>query len=341
MRLPGAAEDVLRFGAARGYPLILKPTSLYSSFFVTRIDGPEQVGRVFAETRVRSRAYARQAGLPRPRWGLQVERFLAGTLHSVDCLVDRRGVVHLTPVVDVLTGHDIGRDGFYDFARLAPSALPTADQQAILRMVARGISALGLRDTPAHAEVILTEDGPRLTEVGARPGGNRTRLLLEAHGVDVMAAVLDVNQGRPPRVDPLRKPGRPFAIVTPFPSAAGTFQSLRGAERVTGLPSYRWHQVTVQQGATISTPPQGQFSFVNIELSSASADQVRQDVARIAAMADLIDLSGPGGTPPANAARTRRRASSASRREAGRPHLILAGLARTSPSRTYESWPST
>jgi len=285
------AWDVLRFGEEHGYPLILKPVRLHSSFFVRRIDGPDQVAQVFAEVAEGCRAFARDAGLPHPHPDLQIEGFLAGTLHSVDCLVGHRGTVHTTPVVDVLTGHDIGRDEFFDFARLAPSTLAADDRQAILTLAERGVRALGLRHCAAHAEVIRTPAGPRLVEIAARPGGNRSRLLWAAHGIDLMGPYLAINRHRRPRLAGRDEPGRPFAIVTPFPSVAGTFRSLRGIERVTGLPSYRWHEVTVRPGTRVRPASCGQPSFVHIELGSSDMDQLRRDVAAIAALADLVEVT--------------------------------------------------
>jgi hypothetical protein len=284
-----SAADVQAFGARCGYPLILKPSRLYSSLFVVKITRRQDVGRTFSGVSGAVRRYAYARGLPENQCGLQVEEFLEGSNHSVDCFVDRDGEVVTTPVVDVLTGQDIGVPDFHHFARLLPSRLPHDAQAQIDGLAKHAVGAVGLRSAVAHVEFILTADGPRLLELAARPGGNRSRLLAAAFGLDLVSSYLALSRGRP--TTPRARFARPFAIVTPFPRSQGIYAGLRAEGRITSLPTYRWHDVSVEPGTRVGTVADGQKAFVSVELAGDRMSEVERDVRRIAKMPDLIALA--------------------------------------------------
>jgi hypothetical protein len=281
-------SDVYNFGEAHHYPLVLKPSRLYHSLFVTRIEGPMDVLPKVTLIHRRLNEYGDAQGIPHEHRGLQVEEYLAGSLHSIDCAIDAEGQVISTPIIDVLTGRDVGSDTFHDYARLTPSRLNNDAQVSLTKLAEVGVKALGLRSTIAHVELILTDDGPRLLEVGARPGGNRCRMLTAAYGIDLISAYANLSRGLPFSLS--KRWSRPFAVVTPFPRTAGTFLGLRRIERVVALPSYRWHEVSVQPGTAVGTVLHGQRTFVTIEFASESILEVEADVQSVSEMTDLVGV---------------------------------------------------
>jgi ATP-grasp domain len=288
----GTQADIAAFGDRCGYPLILKPSRLYSSLFVAKLERPEDIAPVFGRVSSALTRYCDARGLPASHRGLHVEEFIAGSNHSIDCFVTRDGRVTTTPVIDVLTGADIGLPDFHHFARLLPSRVPRAMQAEMAEMAVHAVRAVGLSSAVAHVEFILGADGAKLLELAARPGGNRSRLLAAAFGLDLVGAYLDLSLGRRPALQPRFE--RPFGIVTPFPRRPGRYAGLLGEDRMTSLPSYRWHDVSVPPGTPVGTVGEGQKAFVSIELAAERMADLERDVDRLAAMPDLIALEHEG-----------------------------------------------
>jgi biotin carboxylase len=281
-----SAGDLRAFGAAHGWPVVLKPSLLYSSLFVVPVAGPGEAAGRLAEVTAGLAAHVAAKGLGERFLGVQAEAFLHGTNHSVDVLADAAGRVYTSPVVDVLTGQELGTGDFHHFARLAPSRADPAAVAAMRALAAAAARALDLRRTAGHVEFILTPDGPRLLEVGLRPGGHRNRMLRLGYGTDFAGGYLDVMTGHVPDMSERRR--TPSAIVTPFPATAGCFLGVHGLDRVRALPGYRSHRVYGRPGDTAGKASQGHWQTLSVELSGATMPAVEEDVAAIAGMPDLV-----------------------------------------------------
>ncbi|MGX1562496.1 ATP-grasp domain-containing protein [Streptomyces sp. NPDC055506] len=285
-RAVASAADLREFGEEHGWPVVLKPASLYSSLFVVTVAGPQAVAAAFAQVRDGVADHVRAKGLPQRFTQLQAEEFLAGSNHSVDLVVDRDGVPWPSPVVDVLTGADLGGDDFHHFARYAPSRAPGPARQRMAELAVAAARALELRLCAAHVEFILTPKGPRLLEAGIRPGGHRARVLHQAHGVSFMAAYAAVLRGEQP--DLAERFSKPFGIVTPFPRATGVFDGLHEPQRLTGLASYRGHSVYHSPGKLVGTAAQGHWQVVSAELVADTAESLVRDMEAVWHMDDLV-----------------------------------------------------
>jgi biotin carboxylase len=95
--------------------------------------------------------------------------------YSVD---GKHGLVDVCRYTKVQRGDRIG---IYDLVDLVPPDHP--DTRAVWPYAERVLDAVGIRNGPCHTELILTADGPRLLEVGARPaGGDHQRIIRLATG---------------------------------------------------------------------------------------------------------------------------------------------------------------
>jgi hypothetical protein len=153
--------------------------------------------------------------------------------------------------------------------------------------------ALGLRASAAHVEFALTDNGPRLLEVGTRPGGHRCHMLWKAHGIDLVSAYLAVKQSKAPTVD--TRWARPVALVTPFPRATGRYRGIRAIERVTTLASYRRHSLYPPPGGMVGSAAEGYWQVMSIELEADDMPPLEADVRRIAGFDHLILIEPPEG----------------------------------------------
>ncbi|MEU9119075.1 ATP-grasp domain-containing protein [Streptomyces sp. NPDC048506] len=149
--------------SAGEYPVVVKPLSSASTDHVYICHDAAEVAsaaeRVLASVDI----------FDRPNTEALVQSFLAGTEYIVDTVsVDGRHYVcgvweYEKRLLD--SGSRIyDRDVLLD-----PDAAPVPDLIAYIHTV---LEALGIRNGPAHAEVIVTPDGPALVEIGARLNGN-------------------------------------------------------------------------------------------------------------------------------------------------------------------------
>jgi hypothetical protein len=279
-------EQLRAFAAQVGFPLILKPTNLSASLYISMNHTLEELLASYRRLVAEVPAYYQRAALKDKHLAVQVEEFMGGSNHSIDCWVDAAGNVTATPVVDVLTGKDVGIDDFHHFARITPSHLSPEQQAEASRLAMAGAKALDLSTVIAHVEFIQTPAGPKLLEIGARPGGNRIRILEMTYGIDQIFAYYQILCGQSPQAQPQRE--QPSAIVTPFPKSQGVLESFQDLERLRHLPTYLYHEVRGKPGQTVGLAKNGYKAPLYIELTAPSREQLRQDVERIAAWDDLM-----------------------------------------------------
>jgi hypothetical protein len=95
--------------------------------------------------------------------------------------------------VDVCRYTKYGREariGIYDRVDFLPPDDPVVP--TLWSYVRRVLDAVGIRNGCGHAEVMLTAEGPRLVEVGARPAGGGHQLICRlATGDDQIARTVD------------------------------------------------------------------------------------------------------------------------------------------------------
>jgi hypothetical protein len=267
-----------------GYPVFLQPSNVSASMWATRNESTEALVGNYRAIVEEVPRYYRKLGQNSKRLGVVLAEYLEGENTSVDCLIDAGGRVHTTPVVDVLTGRDIGIDDFHHFARILPSRLPAGEQRERARLAEAGVRALDMSASAAHVEFI----GDRLGEIGARPGGNRPRILEMAYGMDVLHAFYQILCGEAPELRKERNGSA--AIITPFPAKSGVLRGIRRLDEIARLPGYLYHEIRTQPGQPVGPAKGGYRAPLYLELSSPDADEVRRSVDQVAAWRDIYEV---------------------------------------------------
>jgi biotin carboxylase len=276
--------DLLDSASRFGYPVFLQPSNVSASMWSTRNNKPETLlanYRVMCEEVPR---YYERLGQKAKDLGVVLAEYLEGINTSVDCLVDSTGRVYTTPVVDVLTGQDIGIDDFHHFARVVPSSLSETQQRELERLAVSGVQALDMTACAAHVEFI----GSRLGEIAARPGGNRPRILELAYGIDELHSYYQILSGQNPDLTPKRRGAA--AIVTPFPNKNGALRSIRHLDRLAHLPGYLYHEVRAQPGQPIGLAKSGYRAPLYVEIASDREAEVRGSVDQLASWSDIYEV---------------------------------------------------
>ncbi|MFP0196849.1 acetyl-CoA carboxylase biotin carboxylase subunit family protein [Pseudomonas sp. PHC1] len=285
-------DDLLAHSGELPYPFILKPANLYSSLFVLCIHTHHDLLDYARHEWPALQRYV--AGKSRETEQLLLEEFLQGSNHSIDCAIAADGSIRSFPIVDVIAGVDIGRGDFHHFARYTPSLLePDADlKERCHRLAHDAVKALGLRGTFAHVEFILTASGPKILEVGARPGGSRIHVIRHAWGLH-----LDVCYHRTLSAEMQPLPGRApvaFGIATPFARTDRFYDGLHHAERIERLPGFQRRYAYVNPGDAIGPVSNGFQNYLYLEFKQPDTASLRES---LLAVAD-IDVYGevPGAT---------------------------------------------
>lgn len=160
------AGEVAAAARAVGHPMIIKPCDGSASLGIIRVDGPGDHDAAARQIRRMARNEHRYHEL------LPVTRFLAeplvaGDEYSVETF-SRDGRHEIQAVVRKVTAPL----SFVELGHRTPAQLDPALRTAVGDRVRAFLDRVGLRDGPAHTEVITGPRGPHIIESHARTGGD-------------------------------------------------------------------------------------------------------------------------------------------------------------------------
>ncbi|HSW74817.1 MAG TPA: ATP-grasp domain-containing protein [Candidatus Saccharimonadales bacterium] len=273
-----ANEQTLRnFAASHSFPLIIKPANLSKSLLVSKSDSLEELLLNYQNALENmGRVYKKYAPHATPK--LLVEEFMEGSVHSVDAFVDKHGKPFvLDAIVDYETGHDIGYADNFTYSRLLPSQLSDKDQAAVKHVASLGVQALGMKNTAAHIEIIVTSDGPRIVEIGARNGGYRERMHAIANGIDILANALKLSLGQEPDITATKNES--MGVFELFPKEPGIFEGLENEKKLLELPSLARLAIKVKPGTFVGKASDGYKMCAIVFLHNKDANEFQRDMA--------------------------------------------------------------
>ncbi len=196
------------------YPCITKPTDN---------SGSRGVMLVHTEKELREAvAYSAENGRG---GGVIVEEYMRGPEVSVEIVVTD-GKPHVLQVTDKLT---TGAPHFVEMGHSQPSRLCAGDLNKIRDLAKRAVIAVGIQNGPAHVEIILTKDGPKMVELGARMGGDciTTHLVPLSTGIDMIEATIQIACGETPDITPRYEKGSAIRFLD---APSGTIAAIEGVE---------------------------------------------------------------------------------------------------------------
>lgn len=283
----GSETVIKTFADKVGLPIVIKPNGLAASLFIQKIWHAEKISSIYSQAINAVQKYMSHYGMCNSHPNLiQVEEYLEGSVHSIDAIITAEEKAYPTPIVDVMTGNDLGQNDFHHFMRSTPSKLAIEKQVQATGLALAGIAALKMKSCIAHVEFIQTAKGPKLLEIAARPGAHRNHLLEKTYGISLNFQFLKALLGLP--FDLKEKFQRHFAIVTPFPREVMSFSGIKNFHRVIDLPSYKYHDIKATVGEKIGPASRGFYSCFNIELESPDAKVLEKDVKTLKNISDFF-----------------------------------------------------
>lgn len=201
------------------YPCIMKPTDNSGSRGVVLIHSREELEKEYAYSQSSSRSGA-----------VIIEEFLVGPEVSVEVIV-YKGTPHILQITDKLT---TGVPHFVEMGHSQPSQLPKDTTDRIKDLASRAVLAVGIENGPAHVEMIVTKDGPKMVELGARMGGDciTTHLVPLSTGIDMIKATIDIACGNEPDITPKYNKG---SAIRYFDVPCGVIKSIEGVEEAKNI----------------------------------------------------------------------------------------------------------
>lgn len=155
-----------------------------------------------------------------------VEEYMFGPEVSVETL-SFEGLCHVIQITDKLT---TGAPHFVEMGHSQPSMLPDNIKEIIKEVTIAANKAIGINNGPSHTEIIVTKEGPKIVELGARLGGDciTTHLVPLSTGVDMVKACIKIALGEEPEIRPKYAKA---AAIRYFEQHAGVINIIEGLEK--------------------------------------------------------------------------------------------------------------
>ena len=271
-------ETIERLEKKIGYPLVVKPSGLAASLLVSICYHREELEQVLKQTiKKMNQIYKLKKGRGEP--AILVEEFMEGDMYSIDAYVNARGVIYFAPLVYVKTGREIGFDDFFGYMRMTPTQLNAPHTEEAQEAATKGIKALGMRSTTCHIELMRTEKGWKVTELGPRIGGNRHDMYELSFGIDHTLNDLLIRNSRKP-ILPKKVKGY-TAVMEFYAKEEGKLQKIQGLFKIEVLSSIQRIKVLKEPGDKCTFAKSGGDPVLRIVLFDPIRSNLLADIRRV------------------------------------------------------------
>lgn len=204
------------------YPCIMKPSDNSGSRGVIMINHPDELPSAYVYSMQQSR-----------NGKVIIEECLQGEEVSVE-IITYKGEPHVLQVTDKLT---TGAPYFVEMGHSQPSKFSGEELKKISDLAKTAVKAVGIQDSPAHVEIMVTKDGPKMIELGARMGGDciTTHLVPLSTGIDMIKAAIDISLGNPPDLSRRFNKGSAIRYFNVKPGIVKNISGVEDAEKSDGV----------------------------------------------------------------------------------------------------------
>ncbi len=261
-----------------GFPLIIKPAGLAASLLVTLCYHREELEENLKKTVKKiDQIYAKKHGRGEPQ--ILVEEFMEGSMYSIDTYVNQRGVMYHAPLVHVKTGRAVGFEDFFGYMRITPVSIMPHKIEAARRVAEKAVEALNLRSTNCHIELMRTEGGWKVIELGPRIGGFRHEMYELSYGMDHSMNDILI---RIPKKPILPKKTKGYTVVMQFYARQkGKLVSLEGINKARKLESFSSITIKKKIGDMCDFARNGDDPVFDIILFNKDRSRVLADIRRL------------------------------------------------------------
>ncbi|MBN1204310.1 MAG: ATP-grasp domain-containing protein [Myxococcaceae bacterium] len=271
---PGEVEAWIERAGLRGRDLVIKPPKSASTDGVTRVSGGKGWRDIFAAMLGRRN----RLGLLNDR--LVVQEYCEGT----EYVVDTASYAGVHSVSDICRYHKIDNGGHmavYESMSWMPPTIPAHDD--LVGYAFGVLDAVGMRFGAAHIEIMLTDRGPRLIEVGVRPhGGGHPRFCRVATGESQLDRVVRrfVSDEPMPASYVLRQHVRVLFLIA---RRAGYVQNAAVLDGVRELESHYFSKFAIRDGERLEVTKDlfGSLDLGFVVLAHPELAHIEEDARRM------------------------------------------------------------
>lgn len=204
------------------YPAIMKPLDNAGSRGIVLAKNRQELLDGFAYSHGNSRGA-----------GVIVEEYMTGREVSVETMtVD--GETHILAVTDKLT---TGAPHFVEMGHSEQTSLPPEMRKEVENLAKKAIKAVGINVGPSHVEIMVTDNGPKMVELGARMGGDciTTHLVPLSTGIDMIKATINVACKETPDLTPKFNKGSAIRFIKSEIGKITKISGVENAKKVDGV----------------------------------------------------------------------------------------------------------
>ena len=202
------------------YPCVIKPTDNAGNRGVSYAANRQELEEAYKYSYENSRS-----------GHVIIEEYIEGEEVSVEIIV-YKGQVNILAITDKLT---LGKPYFVEVGHAEQSQKSKEVKDAISDLATRAVKAVGIDNSPAHVEIMVTKDGPKMVELGSRMGGGciTTHLVPLSTGIDMIECVMDMTLGIEPNLTPKFDKGSALRHIV---GVEGIIESIVGIEDAQNIP---------------------------------------------------------------------------------------------------------
>lgn len=162
-----------------------------------------------------------------------IEEYMEGEEVSVEIIV-YKGQVNILAITDKLT---LGKPYFVEVGHAEQSQKSKDVRDAIADLATRAVKAVGIDNSPAHVEIMVTKDGPKMVELGSRMGGGciTTHLVPLSTGIDMIECVMDMTLGIDPDLTPKFNKGSALRHIVGVEGVIESIDGINDAQTIPGV----------------------------------------------------------------------------------------------------------
>lgn len=219
------------------YPCIFKPTDSSGSRGVILVNNKDEIHEAYKYSKKHS-----------TDGKIIIQEYLQGEEVSVEMLIIN-GESHILAVTDKMT---TGAPHFIETGHSQPSKLNENNIKKIKELAIEAVNAIGINIGAAHVEIMLTNKGPIMIEIGARMGGDyiTTHLVPLSTGIDMVSAVILQACGESFDIIPSYSRA---SLIKYFNAPSGNIKEITGIEKAKKISGVVEVSLLKKEGDTIGS----------------------------------------------------------------------------------------
>jgi len=182
----GSINEIQSFSEKVGFPIIIKPVDSSASKGISGVNTKSDIDIAYKHAQQHSSSGK-----------VIAEKLIQGREFSVEVLIQD----HVKHVIAVTEKSISGTKGkyFVEDRHVIPAEISNLEYESIVNIVSKAVDAIGLNNSAAHVEIMITNSGPYIIEVASRLGGDfiTSDLVPLSTGVNMLENVINISIGKP------------------------------------------------------------------------------------------------------------------------------------------------